>query len=153
MVKVSMDTIGPLPEDHSGHKYIIVLIDNFSRYIELYPTTNVSAESAARALNDHSCRFGYPHQLVTDSGSQYCNELFNHLALLAGVEHLKGTPYSKEENGLVERANKEVNRFLRNIIYDKDIVTSWSDYTPLIMKIHNSSPKTTTGVSPNDILR
>ena len=63
-----MDTIGPLPENVNGNKYIITLIDNFSRYLELYASQDVSAESAVKALFDHSCRFGYPSQLITDSG-------------------------------------------------------------------------------------
>ncbi len=79
-----MDTIGPLTPDQKGNKYIIVLIDNFTRYLELFGAKDVRAETAARALYEHSCGFAYPEQLVTDSGSQYCNELFTHLAQLAG---------------------------------------------------------------------
>lgn len=141
MVKISMDTIGPLPADARGNTYIITLIDNFSRYLELYPSQDVSAISAARALFDHACRFGYPEQLVTDSGSQYCNELFRSLAARAGIERLVSTPYSKEENGLVERANKEVNRSLRNLVFDKDIESEWSEYLPLIMRHYNTAVK------------
>jgi transposase InsO family protein len=141
MTKISMDTIGPMEPDEKGNTYIITLIDNFSRYLGLYPARDVSAKAAADALFDHSCRFGYPSQLVTDSGSQYCNQLFTELARLAGFDHLKGTPYSKEENGIVERANKEINRFLRNLIFDRDIQKEWSEYIPLIMKLHNALSK------------
>ena len=34
-------------------------------------------------------------------------------------------PYSKEENGIVERANKEINRHIRNILADKELVENW----------------------------
>ena len=113
---------------------------------------SVPNQSAAHALYDHSCRFGYPQQLVTDSGSQYCNDMFTYLASVAGIAHLKSTPYSKEENGLVERANKEVNRYLRNLIYDKSILNQWSEYLPLVMRHFNTAIKKPLGVSPNNII-
>ena len=37
----------------------------------------------------------------------------------SGIEYHTTIPYSKEENGIVERANKEVNRHIRNILFDK----------------------------------
>jgi hypothetical protein len=36
----------------------------------------------------------------------------------SGVHHHTTIPYSKDENGIVERANKEVNRHIRNILFD-----------------------------------
>ena len=41
---VVIDTIGPLPKDESGNVYLIVLIDAFSRYVELEPSPDVTAK-------------------------------------------------------------------------------------------------------------
>ena len=152
MMKVDMDTIGPLPEDINGNKHIIVIIDTFTRYVNMYPVKDVSAISAARAFHEHSCRFGYPKMITTDNGSQFMNELFKQLTLLEGIKHINTVPYSKEENGMVERANKEVNRHLRNLIFDRNILKEWSDFIPLIMKNMNSSVKMALGTSPNTLL-
>ena len=43
-----------------------------------------------------------------------------------GVELAHTMAYCKEENSIVERANKEVKRHLRNIIFDKDVLPRWS---------------------------
>jgi hypothetical protein len=152
MMKIDIDTIGPIPVDIHGNKYIVVLIDAFSRYISLTPCKDVSAESAARALYLHTCRFGFPTSITTDNGSQYLNHVFEKLSKQHGFTHTRSIPYSKEENGLVERANKEVNRHLRNIIFDKNITDEWSEYLPLIERLFNSSIKEPTGVSPNTIV-
>ena len=48
--RVAIDTIGPLPEDVVGHRYIIVIIDCFSRYLKLYPAKPVDAVLAVKAL-------------------------------------------------------------------------------------------------------
>jgi hypothetical protein len=61
--------------------------------------------------------------------------------------------YSKEENGIVERANKEVMRHLRATIFDRRVVNNWSsDYLPLVQRIMNAQVKTPTGVFPAQLL-
>jgi hypothetical protein len=60
--------------------------------------------------------------------------------------------YSKEENGLVERANKEVNRYLRDLIYDLRVDATWSDYLPMIQRILNSTVNKSTGLTPAEII-
>jgi transposase InsO family protein len=74
MERISIDTIGPLPSD-MDIKYIIVIIDTFSRYVELFPKQEVTAMAAADALWRHNCRFTAPLELVTDFGSQFVNDL------------------------------------------------------------------------------
>ena len=105
MERIAIDTIGPLPND-MGFKYIIVIIDTFTRYVELFPKQEVSAIAAADALWRHTCRFIAPLEIVTDFGSQFMNQLLTHFNAEMGIKHHTTIPYSKEENGIVERANK-----------------------------------------------
>jgi hypothetical protein len=118
----------------------------------LIPASDVSANTAASALWKHTGRFGAPHQIMTDKGSQFMNDTLKRFAHIAGIAHLTSIPYSKEENGIVERQNKEVNRHIRNILFDLDIVDSWTDFIVMIEKLLNSSVKQPLGVSPNTIL-
>ena len=151
MTRIAIDTIGPFPTD-MGFSHIIVIIDTFSRYIELFHTTDVTATSAASALWQHSCRFRTPNEIMTDKGSQFMNETLTKFANLAGITHLSSIPYSKEENGIVERANKEVNRLIRNILFDHDVIDEWSSYLHMMEKLFNSSIKQPTGTSPNTLV-
>ena len=60
--------------------------------------------------------------------------------------------YSKQENGIVERSNKEILRHLKAIIYERDILTKWSRYLPMVQRIINSTISTSLGVSPAQII-
>jgi hypothetical protein len=93
MERISVDTIGPLPAD-MGLKYIIVIIDTFTRYVELFPKQEVTAISAADALWRHTCRFTAPLELVTDFGSQFVNDLLSHFHQETGIAHHTTIPYS-----------------------------------------------------------
>src|SRR5436305_7719436 len=77
MRSLCIDTIGELPAagGPSEHRYVLVILDNFSRWVELYPMASTSAIDAADALLDHFCRYGDPIELQMDRGSQFVNEL------------------------------------------------------------------------------
>lgn len=150
---LNVDTIGPLPEDEFGYKFILVVIDCFSRWVELYPTIDTSAMEAADALLEHVSRFGVPTKIRTDQGPQFANSMIAELAKLLRMEHELTTAYSSEENGIVERANKEVMRFLRGIILHDRIYSKWSrKQIPLVRRILNTQEHTRTGVTPAELL-
>ena len=107
MERLAVDSLGPLEADEYGMIYIIVIVDCFTRWVELYPTIDATAKSAARALLSHIGRFGHSSQLISDNGSQYINNIIAELLLLIGTEHINTVAYSHEENSIVERANKE----------------------------------------------
>jgi len=66
--------------------------------------------------------------------------------------HKPTTPYSHEENGMVERANKEILRHLRAIVAEKGIEDEWSDALPTIKRIMNVTENEDIGFSPAELL-
>ncbi len=95
--RVEMDTIGPLPEDEEGYKYILVIIDCFTRWVNLYPIKDTTAEECAKRMIHHVGTFGCPTQIQTDKGLQFENQLMEELFRSIGVHHLINLAYSKEK--------------------------------------------------------
>ncbi|MBT4362110.1 MAG: DDE-type integrase/transposase/recombinase [Candidatus Marinimicrobia bacterium] len=149
---VSVDYIERLVPDQYGNNMIIVIIDNFSRFVDLYPTNSTNAEGAADALLAFCGRYVTPTHFTTDSGANFKSKLIAGLLERLGSDHFLTTAYSKEMNGLVERANKEILRHLRNIIFDHRIAARWSKYTPIVQRIVNTVKNSSTGVAPADIV-
>jgi len=153
MKERSVDFIGPLEEDSDGNRYICVVIDQFSRWVELYRTKNNDAMAAAKALLDHFGRFGIPTNIRTDQGREFRNELIENFMKLVGCEHTFSTADSHEENGIVEAANAEVRRYLNEYAYDRQLGRdTWSDNLPIAQRIINSMDKSLTGMTPAHIL-
>ena len=153
MEVLNVDTIGPLESDEDGNCYILVIIDCFSRWVELHAIKDTSAVCAAEALSEHIGRYGAPASIRSDRGTQFANELIAELCVLLRTEQELTIAYSKEENAIVERANKEVMRHLRAIIFDDRVYAKWGKrQLPLVMRILNSEEKTRTGVTPAEIL-
>ena len=152
MQRLNIDTIGPLPKSDDGCCYILVVIDTFSRYVELYATKTTQAEECAFQLLKHIGRYGAPAEITSDGGTQFVNEIVQSFLSIAKVQVNITIPYSKQENSIVERANKEVMRHLRAFIFDSMILTQWDLYLPLVMRILNAKIHESTGVSPAQLV-
>jgi hypothetical protein len=147
-----MDRIGPLPESYSGNKFILVIIDCFTRWITLYPVKDGTMEGARSALLWHIGHTMTPLEVVHDGGTEFTNGTITELFAMCGIRNTKTLAYSKEENSIVERANKEVMRHLRNVLFQTNITTNWEDHLGTIMRIMNNQKRGSNFPSPASLL-
>ena len=152
MKRLSIDTVGPFPEDDEGNMYVLVAIDNFSRYTTLWPTKDQTGMSAAKALLRHVGVYGTPDEIQSDGGPQFYSEMVTSLYNITGIDKLKSAPYSHEENGIAERAIKSTQEHLRALLYDREIKESWSTVLPLVQRIMNASRHQAIDCSPAQII-
>jgi hypothetical protein len=90
----------------------------------------------------HFGRFGTPEVVHTDRDTAFHNELITELLRVAGREQSLITAYSKEENTIVERANKEVVRHLNALLFDARVHDRWSyEQLPMVQRIINTVEK------------
>ena len=135
MEYLNIDFVGPLPEGG----YILVIVCTFTRWIELYHILDATALSAAECLLKHSGRFGAPCQLRSDNNPHLIADLIREFLILIGVKHCLTLAYSKEENAIVERYNKEINRHLRTLTYDNSSLIDYKKSLPFVQRILNSN--------------
>jgi hypothetical protein len=92
MEVIHMDTLSMGITNDNGDKYLLILIDSCSRWLELYPIPDLSAEVAAGKLFEYFGRYGRPGQILSDNGPQFINKLHEELYLLTNglkVFHMK----------------------------------------------------------------
>lgn len=115
MQRVAMDAIGPLETARDGSSYIVVIIDCFTRFVELYATKSTGADEAAHCLLDFVGRYGAPEELISDGGKQFANAVIKKMMDMTGTDFSQILPGSKEEAAIVERVNLEVIRHIFSI--------------------------------------
>ncbi|GBN24074.1 Transposon Ty3-G Gag-Pol polyprotein [Araneus ventricosus] len=121
---VHIDLIGPLPPSR-GNIYCLTCIDRFSNWMEAIPLDNISADTVARAFySNWIARFGTPHKLITDRGTQFRSETLQTLSKICGIKLQHTTAYHPACNGKVERLHRTLKAH-NNL--------SWIDTLPTVL--------------------
>jgi transposase InsO family protein len=149
---ISVDLMGPYPKSVDGHEYLLVVVDTFSRYVELYPQPTKSAIDSAKSLLQTICRHGCPSYILTDSGTEFKNDLIQSLCRYLGISRRFTHPDSHQENAISERMNQEIDKHMRHIANDMRVKYQWSEYLPLVQRIMNVTEHSALKVAPHDLI-
>ena len=112
----------------------------------------IANSSAVESLLQHFGRFGAPYQLHSDNCPHFTAEVIRDFLALVGVEHCLTLAYSKQENAIVERFNKEINRHLRALTYENLSLTDYRKSLPFVQRILNSSYSDRLKISSSQLL-
>lgn len=130
-VHLHVDLIGPLPVTEQGYRYCVTMIDRRTRWPEIYPVTDMTAETVAKAVYEGwICRFGCPVRITTDQGRQFESELFTDLMKLLGICKTRTSPYHPQANGKIERWHRSLKTALMSRLNDN---VSWFAELPTVM--------------------
>ena len=123
-----IDLIGPMPIS-CNCPYAITVIDRFTRWFEVIPIPDITAETVAREFLLHwIANYGCPTQISHDRGAQFTSRLWTDLMNILGVHRSKTTSFHPCSNGLVERLNKDIKAALKT----QPQPTKWVDNLPFI---------------------
>ena len=145
---LNIDFIGPFPDKG----YILVIVDTFTRWVELFATPAATAETACTSLVTHFGRFGSPSVIRSDRGSHFANAVIAQFLRATGTAQNLTLAYSSQQNAIVERNNKEINRHIRALTFDKNTVNDYQLILPFVQRILNSSYNERTKISPAQLL-
>jgi hypothetical protein len=140
-----------MPESSSKNQYLLVIIDSFSRYVDVYPIADLTAELAMRCLVQFMSNFGIPSSIFSDGGTQFM-EIFDELIQKLKISHPRIHAYSHQENAIVERANKEILTVLRALVLEQRMSKEWDTLCYVAKRIINSRVHSAIGISPADLV-
>ncbi|MCH87748.1 RNA-directed DNA polymerase (Reverse transcriptase), partial [Trifolium medium] len=135
------------PTSSKNHRYIIVGIDYFTKWIEAIPLPNVDQEAVINFIQNHIIyRFGIPESITTDQGSVFVGRKMQDFAEQTGFRLLTSTSYYAQANGQVEAANKCVIGLIKKHIAQKP--RNWNKTLDQVLWAYRNSPKESTKSTP-----
>ena len=161
---LSADLIDFVNQPAKTYKYILVVVDNFSRYMWALPITSKKPKSTGPAmksiLDTIKKDFGKtPAYIQTDDGGEFkhaplkSDQKGDFLSVLESrdiknVRTLAAQPWS---NALVERANGK----LKSVMFKNkaDVGGSWADRLPKAIQVYNDYENRTTKYAPKEAIR
>jgi len=91
-----MDILSGLPTAADGSKYLLVVADAFTKWVEAYPLQDQEAATCITAVyNGMFSRFGLPRQLHSDQGRNFESQLVTELCNITGVYKMRTTRYTQ----------------------------------------------------------
>ena len=149
---VALD-VATLPWSEEGYRYFLLIVDTFSKLIEIIPMRDQTAESIKGAfLAGWVYRHGVPNVLLSDQGKNVVGEVLHALCKELGICKKHSSAYYPEGNGTAERSIGKVKQIMRCLLADRNLPkTHWPVLLNEISFISNSLPNASTTMSPQEL--
>ncbi|GFY20843.1 hypothetical protein TNCV_1120771 [Trichonephila clavipes] len=145
-----IDHLGPLATSSKNYKFILAVIDSFTKFVWLYPTKTTSTSEVIKKLDIQKTTFGNPRFLITDRGTTFTSDEFHTYCSEQKItlHHIiTGLPRA---NGQVERINRTIIPVLSKM--SEDDPTKWFKHVPSLQEVLNSTFQRSINTTPFELL-
>ncbi|GBM26817.1 Transposon Ty3-I Gag-Pol polyprotein [Araneus ventricosus] len=140
---IAIDLFGPLPESKNKKKWILVVEDVATRWVELFALTNATArENVTVLMEEIFLRFGLPRRVISDNGTQFVSAVMQQMCYLLKI-HQSSIPIYHPQANPVERKKRDLKPRLAMLVEDQH--DSWCKKLPSIRFAMNTARCSSTG--------
>ena len=148
--RLNLDFKGPLPSN-TKNKYILTVVDEYSRYPFAILCQDVSASTVNRALCQLFSLFGIASYVHSDRGSAFMSQELRGYLQKKGIACSRTIPYHPQGNGLVERYNGTIWKTVSLCLKSHNLpVKQWEMVIPDALHAIRTLISTATNCSPHD---
>ncbi|KAG6452887.1 hypothetical protein O3G_MSEX007851 [Manduca sexta] len=148
---IHVDHLGPFIKSKIGNCYILVIIDGFTKFVNITPVKNTKSTTTIKVLKDHISFFGVPTRLISDRGSSFTSKTFKEFTAGYGIKHILNAVATPRANGQVERFNRTITEALATCNHGND-EKLWDEHIRDIQIGLNTNIHKTTQKSPSQLL-
>ena len=143
--KVAFDLVGPLPRSVNGYRYILTMMDLYTKFPAAIPLKRVDNVTVIDAMMEVFSSFGLPKVLLTDQGSVFTSKLTKAMCKEFGITKIQTTPYHPQSDGALERWHACLKGMLKRSESD---IKNWDRHLKYLLFAYRSTPHCITGFSP-----
>jgi transposase InsO family protein len=97
--------VGPFKTGPGGLTHLLVAVDNFTKWIEAKPIKKLDGSSTIKLFNEIIVRYGVPHSIITNNGTNFAKEVFAEFCGQKGIRLDLASVAHPQSNEKVEKAN------------------------------------------------
>ncbi|KII62308.1 Pro-Pol polyprotein [Thelohanellus kitauei] len=144
------DILGPLPSATTGNRYVIIFIDQFTKWVEAFAFETIDAETVIKCLTYVISRFGVPKRLHSDQGPQYESHKLTEFCNALNIIKSHSSVYHPEGNGLAERAIQTFKQKLKALVNGNP--DSWDEKIEEVLWAMRNTYGKATGYTPAELV-
>jgi hypothetical protein len=100
-----LDMVGPFKTAPGGLMHLLVAVDKFTKWIKAKPIKKLDGLSTIKFFNEIIVRYGVPHNIITDNGTNFAKGVFAEFCSQKGIRLDLASMVHPQSNGQVEKAN------------------------------------------------
>ncbi|XP_017972718.1 PREDICTED: uncharacterized protein LOC18601752 [Theobroma cacao] len=146
-----MDVIGFItPKASNGHRFILVAIDYFTKWVEAASYANVTQKGVCKFIQKEIiCRYGLTERIITDNASNLNGTMVKDVCAKFKIKHHNSTTYRPKMNGAVETANKNIKKIIEKMT---EVYKDWHEKLPFALHAYRTSVRTSTRATPYSLV-
>lgn len=135
----------------SYKKYILVVVDAFSKFVQLYSTKTTNSSEVVSHLTRFSQCYSTPKVLISDRGSSFTSVEFEDFLKKYDIRHVKIATGSPQANGQVEWVNRVFTPMIAKLS-DHTVGPQWYRILGEIEHSINNTVNKSTGCTPSQLV-
>ncbi len=145
---IAMDILGPFHESRQGNRYIIVIIDYFTKWVECFALpTQSTADIAVKLVEEVICRHGSPKRILTDQGTNLDGaQLAKDIYKLLRTKKIRTSAYHPQTDGLAEKFNHTLASMLTHYVNEHQ--DDWDEHLNYVLFAYRTAVHESTKFSP-----
>ena len=148
---VTTDIAGPFKTTLRNNTHFQVVIDHFTKYIQIFPLQGTKTQGVANNIvNGWCCKFGLPESILSDGGKNYQSKLLELVYEYLDIQKLKTTPYHPQCDGQSERSIRTLKKMISAFV-DVDQMT-WDIHLEKFAFAYNTSVHAVTKQTPFELM-
>jgi hypothetical protein len=108
---IAIDMMGPYPKGAMQSQYLLVIVDLFTKYVEMFPLRIATSEKVVEKLWEVSCRWGLSRVIISDNGSQFISKHYLQWCEMNGIQNFHISAYHAQAN-ITERYNETIKSMI-----------------------------------------
>lgn len=139
-----------MPSSNKDYKYILAVIDAFTKFVWLFPTKSTSADETIKKFEVYSSVFGNPRRIITDRGTAFTATAFKECCKERNIELIQITTGIPRGNGQIERVHRIVISSLAKLSIQNP--EKWYAKVDFVQRCLNSTYQRAIQTSPFELL-
>lgn len=139
--QIDLIDMQPYAETNNGYRYILIVIDCYSKYVWTRPLKNKTGSVVTNAMDGIIREAGYtPVNIQSDQGTEFYNEKFSKLMKKNNINHY--STYSSKKAAIVERAIRTLKSWLYKEFSARGVYDWLNILTEITHRYNNSKHRT-----------
>ena len=150
--QLNIDFKGPLPaSSYSSNRYILTLVDEFSRFPFAFPCKDMSSSTVIKCFNQLFALFGMPSYVHNDRAPDFLSQEVRDYLHGRGIATSKTSRYNPRGNGQAERFNGTIWKAVTLALKSKELpLSAWELVLPDALHSIRSLLCTATNCTPHE---